>query len=401
MIDFPHLKDIVVSTPSTIVMLVADGLGGLAHPETRRSELEVAHTPNLDRLAQQSACGLTVPVLPGIAPGSGPGHLALFGYDPVKYLIGRGVLEALGIDVDLREGDIAARGNFCTVDADGNIIDRRAGRIATEAAAPLVDALDRIEVPGVEALVYPVKDYRFVLHLRGDGLSDQVTEMDPGRLGVPPLEVHPTASEGQRTAKAINSFVAQAQTILREHQPANMLLLRGVSRLPNLPAMGAAYGLNPAAIAAHPMYRGLAHTLGMHVVDAGSTFDEEVQALYRHYSEHDFFYIHYKPADAAGEDGDYEAKVRALEELDAFIPSLLELDPDVFLVAGDHATPAIMANHTWHPVPFLLRSQWTLGEGVEAFNERACATGSLGTLPANQAMLLALAHAGKLTKFGP
>ena len=401
MIDFPHLKDIVVSTPSTIVMLVVDGLGGLAHPETRRSELEVARTPNLDRLAQQSACGLTVPVLPGIAPGSGPGHLALFGYDPVKYLIGRGVLEALGIDVDLREGDIAARGNFCTVDTDGNIIDRRAGRIATEDAAPLVEALDRIEVPGAEALVYPVKDYRFVLHLRGDGLSDQVTEMDPGRLGVPPLEVHASAPEGQRTAQAINAFVSQAQTVLREEQPANMVLLRGVSRLPHLPAMGEAYGLNPAAIAAYPMYRGLAHTLGMHVVDAGSTFAEEVQALYRRYADHDFFYIHYKPADAAGEDGDFDAKVRALEELDTFIPSLLELDPDVFLVAGDHATPAIMANHTWHPVPFLLRSQWTLGEGVETFDERAFASGSLGRLPANQAMLLALAHAGKLTKFGP
>ena len=401
MIDFPHLKDIVVCTPSTIVMLVVDGLGGLAHPETRRSELQTAHTPNLDRLAQQSACGLTVPVLPGIAPGSGPGHLGLFGYDPVKYLIGRGVLEALGIGVNLREGEIAARGNFCTVDADGNIIDRRAGRIATEAAAPLVDALDRIEVPGVEAQVYPVKDYRFVLHLRGDGLSDQVTEMDPGRMGVPALDVHASAPEGQRTAQALNSFVAQAQSILREEQPANMVLLRGVSSLPHLPAMGAAYGLNPAAIAAYPMYRGLAHTLGMHVLDAGSTFAEEVQTLHRHYNEHDFFYIHYKPADAAGEDGDFDAKVRTLEELDPFIPSLLELDPDVFIVAGDHATPAIMANHTWHPVPYLLRSRWTLGEGVDTFDERAFATGSLGTIPANQAMLLALAHADKLTKFGP
>ena len=401
MIDFPHLKDIVVTTPSTIVMLVIDGLGGLAHPETRRSELEAAHIPNLDRVARQSACGLTVPVLPGIAPGSGPGHLGLFGYDPVKYLIGRGVLEALGIDVDLREGDIAARGNFCTVDADGNIIDRRAGRIATEDAAPLVAALDRIEVPGFEAMVYPVKDYRFVLHLRGDGLSDQVSEMDPGRLGVPPLPVHATAPEGERTAQALNHFVAQAQAILREEKPANMALLRGVSGLPDLPAMGACYGLNPAAIAAYPMYRGLAHTLGMHVIDAGTTFAEEVQALYRHYRDHDFFYLHYKPADAAGEDGDFDAKVRTLEDVDAFIPSILDLEPDVFIVCGDHATPAIMANHTWHPVPFLLRSKWTLGEGVESFSERTFAAGPLGAIPANQAMLLALAHAGKLTKFGP
>ena len=258
-----------------------------------------------------------------------------------------------------------------------------------------------IDVPGFEAMVYPVKDYRFVLRLRGGGLSEQVTEMDPGRLGVPPLPVHATAPEGERTAAALNHFVAQAQAVLREEQPANMALLRGVSGLPDLPAMGSAYGLNPAAIAAYPMYRGLAHTLGMHVIEAGATFAEEVQALHRHYSEHDFFYVHYKPADAAGEDGDFDAKVRTLEELDTFIPSLLELDPDVLIVAGDHATPAIMANHTWHPVPFLLRSQWTLGEGVEAFSERAFATGSLGTIPANQAMLLALAHAGKLTKFGP
>ena len=401
MIDFPALEEIVSPTPSRIIMLVVDGLGGLPHPKTRRSELETAHIPNLDRLAGRSACGLTTPVLPGVAPGSGPGHLALFGYDPVKYLIGRGVLEALGIGVELQEGDVAARGNFCTVDSDGLITDRRAGRISTEESAPLCHVLDRIQVPGVEISVYPVKDYRLVLVLRGQGLSNQVSETDPQRLGAAPVEAKPLLQGAEKTAQAVNAFLGEARQVLREEQPANMVLLRGFSRLPQLPSMVQGYRLNPAAIAAYPMYRGLSSLVGMQVIATGATFKEEVETLAEHFDEHDFFYIHYKPADAAGEDGDFDAKVQALEELDTFIPRLLALKPDVFVVAGDHATPATMAGHTWHPVPFLLHSQWTEGEGVETFHEKACASGSLGHIPAVNVMMLALAQAGKLTKFGP
>jgi 2,3-bisphosphoglycerate-independent phosphoglycerate mutase len=401
MIDFPALADIVTKTPSKIVMLVSDGLGGLAHPDTRKSELETANIPNLDKLAGVSATGLTIPVLPGIAPGSGPGHLGLFGYDPVKYLIGRGVLEALGIGIGLESGDVAARGNFCTVDGSGIITDRRAGRISTEDSAPLVERLDKIDVPGVKASVYPVKDYRFVLKLSGTGLSDQVTETDPQRVGEAPLKVQPISSEGAATAEAVNAFVAEAQKILAKQPRANMLTLRGFSTLPHLPSMNDRYLLNPAAIAAYPMYRGLASLLGMKVIPTGTTFEEEIETLREHWDEHDFFYIHYKPADAAGEDGDFDAKVRTLEKLDRHIPALLDMKPDVFIVAGDHATPAIMASHSWHPVPFLLHSKLTLGEGVECFSERALGTGSLGRFQAEHIMLQAMSHADKLTKFGP
>jgi 2,3-bisphosphoglycerate-independent phosphoglycerate mutase len=401
MIDLDVLKDYYTTTHSKIVMLVADGLGGLPHPDTRNSELETASIPNMDRLARESACGLTLPVLPGVTPGSGPGHLALFGYDPLKYLIGRGALEALGVEVDLREGDIAARGNFCTVDSEGNLVDRRAGRVLSETTIPLCRDMDKIEVDGAELRVYPVEGYRFVLHLRGDGLSDMISETDPQRTGVPALRSQAESPEGEKTTRLVNEFVRQAREIIKEEDRANMVLLRGFSSLPHLPSMGENYMLDPAAIAAYPMYRGLASTVGMKVIPTGRTFSDEVDTLHQNYEAHDFFYIHYKPADAAGEDGNFDAKVKALEDLDAHIPRLLDLDPDVLIIAGDHSTPAIMAGHSWHPVPFLLRSRWTRGEGVEAFSERSFANGSLGRMPATQAMLLALAHSGKLTKFGP
>ena len=401
MIDLEQLHDCYVSTSSKIVLLVVDGLGGLARPETGRSELETANLPNLDAMARESACGLTTPVLPGVAPGSGPGHLALFGYNPLKYIIGRGALEALGIDVELRPGDVAARGNFCTVDGSGSLVDRRAGRIPTELSAPLCERLDRIELPGVQIDVFPVQDYRFVLRLRGEGLSESITETDPQITGVTALEVRPIEPAAAKTAELVNEFVRQAGGLLAEEERGNMVLLRGWAQLPSLPPMGDVYRLNPAGIAAYPMYRGLATVASMEIIPTGHTFADEVETLYQNYDKHDFFFIHYKPADAAGEDGDFDAKVKALENLDPFIPRIRELNPDVFMVAGDHATPAIMAAHSWHPVPFMLHSKLTGGEGVPAFNERDCGRGSIGSIPATNVMLLALSHSGKLNKFGP
>ena len=401
MIDLEQIHDSIASTPSKIVLLVADGLGGLPHPDTRKSELETAHIPNLDGLAQRSACGLTTPVEVGVAPGSGPGHLALFGYNPLKYLIGRGALEALGIGAELLPGDVAARGNFCTVDDDGLLTDRRAGRIRTELSAPLCQRLDEIEIPGVQVDVMPVQDYRFVLRLRGDGLSEAVEETDPQREGLPPRPARALSPAGERTAEIVQEFVSQAGRLLSEEQPANMVLLRGWAQLPNLPEFGRVYHLNPAAIAAYPMYRGLASVANMRIIPTGMTFGDEVDTLHANWNDHDFFFIHYKPADAAGEDGDFDGKVKCLEELDTHIPRILDLEPDVLMVAGDHATPAIMASHSWHPVPFMLHSRLTLGEGVDGFNERACAQGSIGRIPAETIMLLALSHAGKLGKFGP
>ena len=401
MIDLEQLRDCYVSTPSKIVLLVVDGLGGLAHPDTGRSELETANLPNLDAMARESACGLTTPVLPGVAPGSGPGHLALFGYDPLKYIIGRGALEALGIEVELLPGDVAARGNFCTVDESGSLVDRRAGRIPTELSTPLCHRLDGIELDGVQVDVFPVQDYRFVLRLRGEGLSEQISETDPQITGVPALEVTPLEPAAKKTARLVNQFVEQARKLLSEEERGNMVLLRGWAQLPSLPPMGEVYRLNPAAIAAYPMYRGLATVANMKIIPTGMSFSDEVETLRANYDAHDFFFIHYKPADAAGEDGDFDAKVRALEALDPLIPQIRELNPDVFMVAGDHATPAIMAAHSWHPVPFMLNSSLTRGEGIASFDEKACGLGSIGRIPATSIMLLALSHSGKLTKFGP
>ncbi len=401
MIDLEQLHDCYITTDSKIVLLVVDGLGGLPHPDTGRSELEMARIPNLDAMAQESACGLTTPVLPGVAPGSGPGHLALFGYDPLKYIIGRGALEALGIDVELRPGDVAARGNFCTVDSSGRLVDRRAGRIPTELSAPLCERLDQIKLGGVQVDVYPVQDYRFVLHLRGEGLSEQITETDPQQTGVPPLEVKPLNPEAEKTAGLVNQFVSKAAQLLSEEERGNMVLLRGWAQLPHLPPMGDVYRLNPAGIAAYPMYRGLATVARMKIIPTGHSFADEVETLHQNFVAHDFFFIHYKPADAAGEDGNFDAKVKTLEDLDTFIPRIRELNPDVFMVAGDHSTPAIMAAHSWHPVPFMLNSRLTKGDGVARFNERDCRQGSIGSIPATNIMLLAMSHAGKLIKFGP
>lgn len=401
MIDFPYIGDICRPTDSKIVLLVCDGLGGMPHPERGVSELEAARLPNLDALARRSACGLTLPVLPGVTPGSGPGHLALFGYDPVKYLMGRGVLEALGIGVDLSPYQVAARGNFCTVDPEGRLVDRRAGRIPSRESAPLVELLSSIRVPEAKLAVYPVKDYRFVLVLEGEGLGDAVTETDPQRTGVPPLEARALDEASEKTARAVNAFVSAARELLSGQERANMVLLRGFSRLPQLPDFGATYRLRPAAVAAYPMYRGLARVVGMEVLDTGDTFDDELDTLDRHFQDYDFFFLHYKPADAAGEDGDFDAKVARLEELDSRLPRLLALEPDVLVVAGDHATPSALASHSWHPVPLLIHSKLTVGQGSRGFTERECRAGALGTIPATSVMLLALAHAGKLARFGP
>ena len=400
MIDHPYLAEMCARTDSKILLLVADGLGGLPHPETGASELETAHTPNLDALARRSDCGLTVPVGPGITPGSGPGHLALFGYDPLKYVIGRGVLEALGIGVELGAGDVAVRCNFCTVDADGLLTDRRAGRIPSVEAAPLVERLARIEIDGANIEVKHVQDYRFVVVFRGEGLGQRVSDTDPQRVGVQPLEPAGADDRSRKTAALASAFIHAARDILGGRETANMILMRGFSSVPTWPPFGDAYKLNPCAVAAYPMYRGLASLVGMRVIPTGADFDAELDTLEATIADHDFAFLHYKPADAAGEDGDFGAKVRALEELDRRIPRALALGADVLAVAGDHSTPSVLAAHSWHPVPALIYSQWTGGDGSAAFSEREFRTGSLGTQPATALMLQLMAHSGKLDKFG-
>ena len=397
------VRQLAVPNETKIVLAVVDGLGGLPRPETGRSELEAADTPHLDRLAAESACGLTIPVAHGVTPGSGPGHLALFGYDPLRYTVGRGVLEALGIDFDLQPQDVAARGNFCTLDAEGRITDRRAGRIATEQSAALCETLREIELPGVRLFVEPVREHRFLLVLRPEGkrkLAGGLTDTDPQKEGGPPLEPQPLEKGAEATAEAVRRFVAEARERLDGQQPANGVTLRGFARQPTLPNLPDTFQLRAGAIAGYPMYRGLAKLVGMTVLDTGSTFDDEIETLREHWDEFDFFFIHYKPADSAGEDGDFYAKVAALEAFDKAVPSLQELSPDVLIVAGDHSTPAVLAGHSWHPVPFLLNSKWVQRDGARAFDERACRAGSLGIFPAVEAMPLAMAHAQRFSKYG-
>lgn len=394
------IRPLVVQNDSKIVLLSLDGLGGLPRPETGRSELETARIPNLTRLASEAACGLVRHVAPGITPGSGPGHLGLFGYDALRFQVGRGVLEALGIEFDLRAGDVAARGNFCTVDVQGLITDRRAGRISTDLCVRLTDRLRTIRIPGVEIFVEPVKEHRFVLVLRGAGLSGHLSETDPQLLGKAPLAVHGQDAAAGQTAARVNDFIAQAARLLADAAPANMILLRGFDQLPALPRFPEVFGVRAAAIAAYPMYRGLAKLVGMDVLKTGATYADEIATMREHWGAYDFFFVHYKDTDKAGEDGDFDAKVQALERFDAFVPEIRALGPDVLLITGDHATPSILAAHGWQPVPALLWSRYCGADPVTAFTERACGAGSLGLLPAHHLMPLVMANALRLTKFG-
>ena len=405
--DIELARQLSVTNGSKILLLVMDGLGGLPHPETGRSELETARTPNLDALARESACGFTLPVGIGVTPGSGPGHLSLFGYDPLKFNIGRGALEAVGIDFDLRPQDVAARGNFCTVDGSGAISDRRAGRISTERCAELCAKLREIRLDGAELFVEPVREHRFVLVLRGDGLSDAVADTDPQREGAQPLEPRATSPEGEATARLVARFVEEAKRLLASPstssgraEPANMLTVRGFARRPDWPSVADVFKLRPAAVAHYPMYRGLAKLVGMVALPAGPAIDDSIATVRENWGRFDYFFVHYKYTDTAGEDGDFDRKVAKLEEVDAAVPALLSLGPDVLMVAGDHSTPAVMAAHSWHPVPFLMRAPWTRSDACDAFNEVALQKGSLGTFPAMEALPLALAHAGRLTKYG-
>jgi 2,3-bisphosphoglycerate-independent phosphoglycerate mutase len=398
MLDF--LAPLVVSNTTKIVLLSLDGIGGLPRPETGKSEMEEARLPNLDGLAQRAACGLIRHVAPGITPGSGPGHLGLFGYDPLRYQVGRGVLESLGIEFDLRAGDVAARGNFCSVDGAGLITDRRAGRIATDVCIRLTERLRGIRLPGVELHVEPVKEHRFVLVMRGPGLSGRLSETDPQVLGKVPLPVRPMEPSAASTAQSVNTFIAEAGRRLADAAPANMVLLRGFDQLPALPRFSEVFQLKAAAIAAYPMYRGLAKLVGMEVLKTGSTFADEVATLRQHWDSYDFFFLHYKDTDKAGEDGDFPAKVAALERLDAFVPEIMALEPDVFVVTGDHASPSVLAGHGWQPVPVVLSSRYCGADPVTTFTERACAAGTLGVLPAQHLMPLVMANALRLTKFG-
>ncbi|RKY39217.1 MAG: phosphoglycerate mutase [Candidatus Omnitrophota bacterium] len=400
MIPEIEIRKLAVKTESKVVLLVIDGLGGLPD-ESGKTELEEASTPNLDALVRRSVCGLTLPVSYGITPGSGPAHLALFGYDPLKYEIGRGVLEALGIGLELTEEDLSARGNFATRDKEGVIIDRRAGRISDQENIRLCLLLqERIKrIEDVEVLIKPVKEHRFVLLFRGKGLVE-VNDTDPQQTGKKPRPIEVFKAEQEKSARVINEFLRLANQILEKEEKANTLLLRGISKYPSIPPMQDLFKLNPLAIATYPMYRGLARLVGMKVAEVKGGIKEEFEVLEENFNRYDFFYLHIKKTDSYGEDGDRKAKIKVIEEVDKFIPCLLELKPDVLVVTADHSTPALLKSHSWHPNPFLLCSKFTRSDNTERFTEQECRKGELGIFSAQEAMPLMLANALKLRKFG-
>lgn len=393
-------RDLFIKNDSKIVMLVADGLGGLPVEKGGPTELEAASTPNLDRLAAENVSGLSIPVAPGISPGSGPGHLSLFGYDPLKYLIGRGALEATGIGFELRNGDVAVRCNFCTQDEQGLITDRRAGRIPTEQSAPLAISLREISIDGIEIFVEPVKEHRFVVVFRGSGLGGNLDDTDPQVTGKPPLDPQANDSASEKTAQVAAEFVKQARAILKDQPAANGITMRGFAAKPDLPDYDEVYGLKAAAIAVYPMYKGLARLVGMEIKGEPKTLDEQIDLLEQHWNDYDFFFIHFKYTDSTGEDGNFAEKVKRTEQVDSVVPRIMGLNPDVFIVTGDHSTPAFLSGHSWHPVPTLLVSDCCRPDACQTFGETAAIMGGLGQFEGKYLMSLALANAGRMNKFG-
>jgi len=399
----PELIDtLVVKNQSKIIFLIMDGLGGLPRPGGHETELETARTPHLDALAKKSVCGLLDPVGYGITPGSGPAHFSLFGYDPVKNNIGRGILEGAGIDFPMTDRDLLVRINFATVDKNGLVVDRRAGRIDNETNRRVCRKLqDKVRLDkGVEVMFESVREHRALLVLRGDGLREEIAETDPqktGMLPIPPLALIPAA---EPTAALFSGIVDQARKVLSDEARANMILLRGYARYRRYPSIQERFGLNALAIASYPMYRGIARLLGMDIALPTDSIKAEVDALQENYAKYDFFFVHVKPTDSTGEDGNFEAKVKVIEEVDTLIPLVTGLKPDVLVVTGDHSTPAVMSSHSWHPVPVLLAAETCRPDRVERFGERDCSQGGLGRIPMVYLMGLALAHAKRLEKFG-
>lgn len=401
--DLRIIQELAEESDRKILLLVLDGAGGLAVEPGGPTELEAARTPNLDELAAASSCGLMDPVAPGIIPGSGPGHLGLFGYDPFRYLIGRGALSCAGVNFPMEPEDVGLRANFATVDESGAITDRRASRIETSRCAELCEKLEvAIALEGLQVFVKPEKDYRAAVVLRGKGLSAAVTDTDPQRAGVPPLKATPgdDSPEAARTAEAINELTRQALEVLADEGPANAIVLRGAARRPDLPPMQEVFKVNPVAIATYPMYKGLARLVGMEVVEGLERTEEVFDALNKVIDDYTFFFCHVKEIDSLGEDGDFEAKVRLIEEVDALVARIPREAFGAIAVTADHSTPSTLRTHSWHPVPVLLWSPTCRADGVESFDERACAGGGLGRFRGVELMPQLLAHAQKLKKYG-
>jgi 2,3-bisphosphoglycerate-independent phosphoglycerate mutase len=401
--DVSETWEHLIQDGGVIVYVIIDGLGGLPDPKKGGTELQIAHTPNLDRIARGSSCGLLELVGPGITPGSGPGHLALFGYDPLRYTPGRGIFSALGIDFALKEGDVAARVSFATVNREGRVVDRRAGRIDTDTNRRLCKKIREAVKLDYGGLFYleTVSEHRAVVVLQGKNLGSRVRDTEPSRTGEHPLEPVALDEDSKRTASIVQSFVDQAKDILSDQERANMVLLRGFDTYTPLPSLKSRFGLRGVCVAEYPMYRGIGRLLGMRIEPPPEGIEASFQALRALYGhEYDFYYLHIKETDSSGEDGDFEQKVKAIERVDRLMPMVMDLNPDVLVVTADHSTPVCMRSHSWHPVPLMIYSMVARVDEVNTFDEYACMRGSLGIRPGLHLMGLALAHAGRLVKYG-
>jgi 2,3-bisphosphoglycerate-independent phosphoglycerate mutase len=396
------ISQLIIKNDKKIIFLSMDGLGGLPEEGGTKTELETASTPNLDRLAAAGTCGLLDPVGYGITPGSGPAHFALFGYDPVQFNVGRGLLGAAGLDFPMAENDLYIRANFATMDKKGLITDRRAGRIPTEKNQELCALLQK-NIPlisGTKIFFTAEKEHRAMVALRGADLQEEIAETDPQKTGLQSVEPKALVKKAQKTASTIAELLAQVNNTLAREEKANTMLLRGYARYQRFPSFAERYGLNALAIAGYPMYRGIAKLLGMKIAALTNTVEEEIAALQENFSAYNFFFVHIKATDSRGEDGKFTEKVKVIEKVDSLIPDVCALNPDVLVVTGDHSTPAAMAGHSWHSVPVLLSAKTCRTDLAENFGESACLTGGLGRMPMKYLMNIALAHAGKLQKFG-
>ena len=395
------ISSLAIANDKRIVLLVMDGVGDCDN-DGAGTALQQAKTPNLDALASVSALGLHLPVAVGVTPGSGPGHLGLFGYDPTVYKVGRGVLSALGIEFKLTPRDVAARLNFCTVDAEGLVTDRRAGRIGDEENKRVLTLIrENIKPPtGVEVLFETVAEHRALMVLRGDGLDDDIGETDPQATGKPPLSPTAPPHDGSKTAPIVEALIGQVRDALAGESQANMILARGFAKLPNWPTFAERWKLTPAAVAGYPMYRGVARLVGMEIAAQPTTAADICAETAKAMQDHTFVFSHFKYTDKTGEDGDLPGKIARIEEMDAALPALLDADPDVLMITGDHSTPPSLKAHSWHPVPVLMKAPHLRGGDGGSFDEVACRSGQIGTIFAKQLIPLAMAHAEKLEKFG-
>lgn len=394
---------------SKIVLFILDGVGDLPVKEGR-TPLELANTPNLDELVKVSATGLHIPIDYGITPGSGPGHLGIFGYEPLKLEIGRGILESLGVGLEVKETDVAIRGNFATVKYEnGNpiIIDRRAGRISTEENRRLINYLSQNikKIDEAQIVLCSGKEHRFSLIIRFpykiSSLAEKINDTDPQITGKEPYEPKGENEEAERVAEIAKKFINQAAELLKDEPKANYVLLRGFSVKPDIEPFPEKFALKSACIAVYPMYKGLAKLVGMDVITfEGETIKDEINTLKTYFEDYDFFFIHIKKTDSFGEDGNYEGKVKVIEEFDSYLSEVLSLKPDVIAITGDHSTPCVMKSHSWHPVPVMIYSPYCLGRLSQRFTERECFKGELGVFPSHKLMQLLLAHSAKLAKFG-